>query len=56
MTTRGNVTLRMYTVKQTPPLSAGHQIRQPAPHHRHPELVSGSVLTEQTPDTEINSA
>jgi hypothetical protein len=26
------------------------------PHHRHPELVSGSVLTKQSPDTEMNSA
>jgi hypothetical protein len=40
--------------------SKSHHHEQPPPstshHHRHPELVSGSVLTQQTTDTEINSA
>ncbi|MBA6353612.1 hypothetical protein [Colwellia sp. BRX9-1] len=52
----------MYTVKQTqPPSTDTSTISQPPipsakPQYRHPELVSGSVLTQQSPDTEINSA
>jgi hypothetical protein len=38
----------------------GQQLFECAPsnrnNHRHPELVSGSVLTQQTTDTEMNSA
>ncbi|MBA6379110.1 MULTISPECIES: hypothetical protein [unclassified Colwellia] len=50
----------MYPVKQTePPSPDTTTISQPPParpQYRHPELVSGSALTQQTPDTEINPA